>query len=465
MAVRFSDDQVEQATGATRTRQGPRSSYPAVCTDTRQLVPGCLFVALAGERYDAHRFLAEAVKNGAAALVVEAGRAALVPPGCAVFEVQSTLSALGGLARFHRERFQIPVGAVTGSNGKTTTKELVAAILETRGPALRTSGNLNNEVGVPLTLFGLEPRHVAAVIEMGMNHKGEIARLAQIARPDAGLITVVQAAHLEGLGSIEGVALAKGELFFNLKPGGTAVVNADDPRIAAQAKASGANALTFGRGEAAQVRLVAIEPSGKTGLSITVREGGRDWPIALRLIGEHNAMNATGAFALGLALGYRPEECVRGLEAAQGHARRLQVYEAPGGVTVVDDCYNANPASMAAALDVLGALAAEGRAVAVLGDMLELGSGEAQEHQALGRRASDSAALVAFFGPRSQGAFEVAAKKLGGAAAHFLDLGELTRWLAPQLKPGDVVLVKGSRGMRLERAVDALVGHGTGEGH
>ena len=465
MAVRFSDEQVMQACGALRTQQGPRSSYGAVSTDTRQLPPGCLFVALVGERYDAHQFVADAVKNGAAGLVVQKGRVMSPPPGCAVFEVENTLTALGALGRFHRERFKIPVGAVTGSNGKTTTKELVAAILETRGPAHRTAGNLNNEVGVPLTLFGLEPRHVAAVIEMGMNHRGEIARLAQIARPNAGLITVVQAAHLEGLGSIDGVAEAKGELFHNLAEGGVAVVNADDPRIVKQAVSSKAKTLTFGRAEAAEVRLVAVEPNGKSGLSVTVRESGRDWPIALRLVGEHNAMNATGAFALALALGYRPEECVRGLEAAQGHARRLQLYDAPNGVTVVDDCYNANPASMTAALDALTQLSVEGRAVAILGDMLELGADETREHLELGRRASDAAAVVAFFGPRSKGAFEVAAKKLGASTAHFEDVGALVAWLSPQLKSGDVVLVKGSRGMKLERAVDALVGHATGSGH
>ena len=313
--------------------------------------------------------------------------------------------------------------------------------------------------------YKLEPRHVAAIIEMGMNHKGEIARLTRIAKPDAGLITVVQAAHLEGLGSIDGVAEAKGELFHNLPEHAVAVVNADDARIVKQAVSSGRKTLTFGRAEAAEVRLASVEPNGKSGLGVTVRESGRDWPIALRLVGEHNAMNATGAFALGLALGYRPEECVRGLEAAQGHARRLQIHDAPNGVTVVDDCYNANPASMAAALEALGTLSAEGRAVAVLGDMLELGKGEAAEHLELGRRVSDSASLVAFFGPRSKAGFEVAAKKLGKSAAHFEDIQQLVSWLSPQLKSGDVVLVKGSRGMKLERAVDALVGHATGGAH
>jgi UDP-N-acetylmuramoyl-tripeptide--D-alanyl-D-alanine ligase len=465
MAIGLSDEQVVQATGAARARAGDRRMFEGVCTDSRRIEPGCLFVALEGEKFDAHDFVAQAVEAGAAGLVVKQGKRLALEAPCAVFEVDDTLRALGALARFHRQRFAIPVGAVTGSNGKTTTKELVAAILGVRGPVLKTHGNLNNEVGVPLTLFGLEPRHVAAVIEMGMNHPGEIARLTDLARPDAGLITVVQPAHLEGCGSIEGVASAKGELFHGLAPGATAVVNVDDARVAAQARGLSAKTLTFGRAAEAEVRLSRVEPHGRDGLSLVITFRGVEHPVATRLVGDHNALNATGAFALAVALGYTPEECVRGLEAAQAHARRLQIIDAPRGVTVVDDCYNANPASMTAALETLTQLSVAGRAVAVLGDMLELGAGEEAEHRTMGVVASDRAALVAFVGPRMQLAHREARKKLGDRAAHFDDVPALLAWLSPQLAEGDVVLVKASRGMRLERVVEALTGHAGQGGH
>jgi UDP-N-acetylmuramoyl-tripeptide--D-alanyl-D-alanine ligase len=325
MAVRFSEEQVQQVTEAVRTRVGERASYVAICTDSRRVTPGCLFVALEGERFDAHEFVQQAVDAGAAGLVVKRGRAlVLEAASVAVYEVDDTLRALGALARFHRARFKLPVGAVTGSNGKTTTKELIAAILATRGPALKTQGNLNNEVGVPLTLFELEPRHVAAIIEMGMNHEGEIARLAAIAQPDAGLITVVQPAHLAGVGTIEGVARAKGELFRALGPLATAVVNVDDERVAAQAVGVRAKVLTFGRAASAMVRLVGVTAQGPgDGLSLDgsrVPGSSTSRGRAERLVGEHNAMNATGAFALGSGARATPaEECVRG---PRGRRRR-----------------------------------------------------------------------------------------------------------------------------------------------
>ena len=461
---RFNDSEVQQATGAHKTRSGRALSYESVCTDSRQLTEGCLFVALKGDRFDAHDFLPQAVKDGAAGLIVQEGRAGDLQ-GVNVYEVKDTLHALGRLARFHRDRFNIPICAVTGSNGKTTTKELVASILSMRGPALKTHGNLNNEIGVPLTLFGLDTQHVAAVIEMGMNHLGEIARLTDIARPGAGLITIVQPAHLEGVGSIEGVAQAKGELLHGLAATATACINLDDFRIAAQAKTVTAKKLTWGRAAEADVRLVSVEPQGRDGLALRIAYQGKEYPTALHLVGDHNAMNATGAFALALALGYSPDECVRGLETAQAHARRLQILDAPNGVTVIDDCYNANPASMNAALRTVQELAAEGRAVAVLGDMLELGSAEAHEHTKMGVTASDRVALLAMFGPRMKQAHVQAVKRLGDRARHFEDVAQLVAWLQHELKPNDFVLVKGSRGMRLERVVEALTGKSQGGGH
>lgn len=463
--MRFSAEEVVKATGAQLTRKGRAAVFTGVCTDTRALTPGCLFVALKGERFDAHDFLDDAVAGGAAGVMVEDFTRAPKREAAAVFAVNDTLTALGRLANAHRNRFDVPLVAITGSNGKTTTKELVGAILSTRGPALKTAGNLNNEIGVPLTLFNLDETHVAAVIEMGMNHPGEIARLTKIARPDAGLITIVQPAHLEGVGSIEGVAAAKAELFYGLLPTATAVVNLDDARIVFQAEDVKAKKLTWGRAEGADVRLVAVEPRGRDGQALRIAARGAEHTVALSLVGEHNADNATGAFALALSIGYSPEACVKGLEAARAHARRLQLVDAANGVTVVDDCYNANPSSMTAALQTVAGLAKHGRAIAVLGDMLELGAGEAKEHAALGATAASLAARVAFFGPRMKHAHAEAVKTLGDAARHFEDAPSLVAWLTQELKPDDYVLVKGSRGMKLERVVEALTGTSPGGGH
>jgi UDP-N-acetylmuramoyl-tripeptide--D-alanyl-D-alanine ligase len=461
-APRFTHAEVLAATGS-RPAGTPPAVLEGVSTDSRTLAPGALFVALRGERFDAHAFLADVAARGAAGAVVQLGHPrSAVPPGFALYEVSDTLQALGALGRFHRRRFQLPLGAVGGSNGKTTTKEMVGAILATRGPALKTEGNLNNEVGLPLTLLRLRPQHVAAVVELGMNHPGEMGRLTGVAEPDAALITTIQPEHLEGLGSLEGVAEAEGELFAGLAERGTAVVNLDDPQVTRQGARARGLRLGFGRATAAEVRLAESTPRGKSGLGLVVEAAGRRWPVSLGFVGEHNALNATGAFALAIALGYRPEECVQGLEAARPYARRLNVVEASGGWTVVDDCYNANPASMAAALDTARTLAGTGRVVAVLGDMLELGPGEKDEHAALGERVSHVAGLAAFLGPRS--AWTAGAAR-GIESAHFLEVEDLWRWLRPKLRPGDLVLVKGSRGMRLERMVEKLTGVAASGGH
>jgi UDP-N-acetylmuramoyl-tripeptide--D-alanyl-D-alanine ligase len=458
----FTHAEVLAATGS-RPAGTPPVVLEGVSTDSRTLAPGALFVALRGERFDAHAFLAEVAARGAAGAVVQLGHPrSAVPPGFALYEVSDTLQALGALGRFHRRRFQLPLGAVGGSNGKTTTKEMVGAILALRGPALKTEGNLNNEVGLPLTLLRLRPQHVAAVVELGMNHPGEMGRLTRVAEPDAALITTIQPEHLEGLGSLEGVAEAEGELFASLAERGTAVVNLDDPHVTQQGARARGLRLGFGRAAAAEVRLAEATPRGKSGLGLVVETAGRRWPVSLGFVGKHNALNATGAFALAIALGYRPEECVQGLEAARPYARRLNVVEAAGGWTVVDDCYNANPASMAAALDTARTLAGTGRVVAVLGDMLELGAGEKDEHVALGERVSHVAGLAAFLGPRS--AWTAGAAR-GIESAHFLEVEDLWAWVRPKLRPGDLVLVKGSRGMRLERMVEKLTGVAASGGH
>jgi UDP-N-acetylmuramoyl-tripeptide--D-alanyl-D-alanine ligase len=465
MAFRLSDEEVILATGATRSGPEHQPDFGEVCTDSRAINPSSLFVALKGERFDAHAFLKEAAKRGAAGLVIHRHTAReAIPLGVAVYEVDDTLVALGQLARLHRRKFSIPLGAVTGSNGKTTTKELIASILSVRGPCLKTHGNLNNEIGLPLTLFGLEEAHVAGIVEMGMNHAGEIARLTAIAEPTAGLITVVQPAHLEGMGSLEGIALAKTELFRGLPASATAVINADDALIRNQAGGLACRTLTFGRSEGSDITLGATVARGRAGQLVSIAYRGKTYDVALQLVGAHNASNAAGAFALAVALGFEPDECVIGLNRARAHHRRLEILSAPRSVTVIDDCYNANPASMREGLRTLAQLAAGTRAVAVLGDMLELGAHEVDAHVELGKEAAAAAAVVAFFGPRTQVSAEVAAKISGSAVRHFDDVDKLWKWLEAELHAGDVVLVKGSRGMRLERVVDVLTGQTSG-GH
>ncbi len=396
--------------------------------------------------------------------------------GLPLFEVDDTLRALGALAAFHRSRFSIPVAAVGGSAGKTTTKEMVAAILRTRGPALATEGNFNNEIGVPLTLLSLRSEHKAAVVELGMSTPGELQRITAMARPDAGVLTLVAAEHLEFLKDLDGVAEAEGELYRGLLPGSVAVVNADDARCLTQAErvASGVKKIFFGKSAVADVRLVRVTPLGIQGQEICLE--GEEWDghpgrgrlggdlqlrkvtVRLGFVGEHNAMNAAAAAATALALSYTFEEISRGLAAAKPYSHRSRLVAGAGGITILDDCYNASPASMEAALTTLASLSVPGsaRAIAVLGDMLELGASEEEEHRKLGRKAAESVELAAFFGPRSSLTFKEFSSSSSHPSAHFTEIEPLLAWLRPILQPGDTVLVKGSRGMKLERVVDAL---------
>ena len=414
-------------------------------------------MALKGDRFDGHAFLAEAAAKGSTAAVVRKGTAV---QGIPLFEVEDTLRALGALAAFHRKRFSIPVASVGGSAGKTTTKEMVAAILRVRGPALVTEGNFNNEIGVPLTLLELGREHRAAVVELGMSTSGELARITAIACPDAAVLTLIAAEHLEFLKDLDGVAAAEGELYRGLLPGAIAVVNADDARCVAQAErvVNGVRKIFFGRSARADVRLVGSTSLGVKGQEILLEGEERKVRIAVRLgfVGEHNAMNAAAAAATAFALSFSFEEVSRGLSAARPYSHRSRVVAGAGGITILDDCYNASPASMEAALATLASLRGPGRAIAVLGDMLELGAFEEEAHRGLGRGARGRVDVAAFFGPRSLHSFEEFSSSPSSLSAHFTDVQPLLAWLRPRLQPGDTVLVKGSRGMKLERVVDAL---------
>jgi UDP-N-acetylmuramoyl-tripeptide--D-alanyl-D-alanine ligase len=459
---RFTAEELVAATGG-RWLDPPPTAVTGVSTDTRALAPGSLFVALRGERFDAHAFLPAAAGAGAAAALVAAEVAA--PAGLPRLLVGDTLRGLGAVAHHHRRRFSLPVVGVTGSNGKTTTREMIAAILAQRGPVLKTEGNLNNEVGVPLTLLGLAAGHQAAVIEMGMSHPGEIARLTAMAAPQVGLVTNAAAAHLEGLGSVDGVADAKAELYAGLPAGGIAVVNADDARMLARARASGRRLLTFavGRQRRGDVALLEVLSQDAAGTRFLLGIGNRELTVTLPLVGAHNALNAAAAACAAIALGCSDQEIVRGLAGVQPVGRRLRLERLPGGLLLVDDCYNANPPSMEAALQTLAALARVegGRALAALGDMLELGPGEAALHRGLGAEAARLPVARLFaFGPRSREtlAGALAAGLPADRAFHAEEVTALAAEVRAAVEPGDVLLVKGSRGMKLERLVEALRG-------
>jgi UDP-N-acetylmuramoyl-tripeptide--D-alanyl-D-alanine ligase len=442
-------------------RSMPALHIDTLCTDSRALVPGCLFLALRGEHFDGHDFVKQALACGAQAVVVDKrAAAALKDVQAPILVVDDTLKALGDWARWMRRRQHGAVAAITGSNGKTTTKEMLAAVLKQRGPVHKTAGNLNNLIGLPLTVLR-RPKDVwASVLEMGMSVPGEIARLTQIAQPDVGLITCVAAAHLEGLGSIEAVAKAKTELFANLPEHSVAVLNADDAVLVAHSlpHLSRHKVVRFGTAPSHDVQLCDVKPDA-LGLSFALRfEGGAKWPVQLPVPGRHNALNAAGAAAAARALGLAPQQIVAGLADVVLPGGRLRVLAGgPMSTHLIDDSYNANPGSMQAALMTLVDLAASSRKLAAFGDMLELGPQTAQMHRALGLAAATSGVGIVFALGQQAEHIARGAREGGARAYAFADFESLRHGVLEALQPQDWLLVKGSRGMRMERLVDSVL--------
>jgi UDP-N-acetylmuramoyl-tripeptide--D-alanyl-D-alanine ligase len=435
---------------------GPDRAIAGVSTDTRSIETGQLFVALRGERFDGHDFVEQAIAGGAGAVLVAA--AERLPAGASALVVADTRLALGRMAAAWRARFDIPVIAVTGSNGKTTTKEMIAAILKAHfGDAvLATRGNLNNDIGLPLTLLGLNGGHRAAVIEMGMNHPGEIAYLAPLGAPTVAVITNAQRAHLEGLGDLNRVAREKGSIFAGLGAGGVAVVNADDAYAGLWRRMAGRNPLlTFGIERAADVRAAVRQQGLTTVLSLWAPVGQAELKLAVP--GRHNARNALAAAAACLAAGIPLAAVVAGLERFAGLKGRLQRRTGRAGAMVLDDTYNANPDSVRAGIDVLAATV--GRKVLVLGDMGEIGEASGQYHDEIGGYAkSQGVDRLLAFGDASQ----QAVRNFGEGARHFCDIEKLIAAVNKELGPETTVLVKGSRFMKMERVADAIVSEENG---
>jgi UDP-N-acetylmuramoyl-tripeptide--D-alanyl-D-alanine ligase len=421
-----------------------------VSTDSRTVRPGDLFFAIRGDNFDGHEYVEDAFAKGACAAVVSDDASCSGP----ALVVDDTVDALLSLAAWYRDRFDIPVVAVTGSNGKTTTKDMAAAVLSTKFRTARTRGNYNNHIGVPLTLFEIEGEHEVAVVEMGMNHPGEIARLAAAARPTVGVITNVAEAHMETMEDIDAIAQAKAELLDALPADGTSVLNWDDPRVKALWPRGPSNVVTFGLSADAEVRALGID-ARLDAVSFELSDDGR---VTLPIAGRHNVMNALAAIAVGRIMGVPDADAARGLSSFEASPMRMS-FERAGSRLVLNDAYNCNPGSLGAALEVLVEAAGEGTSAAVIGDMLELGDTSTRAHREAGARAAELGVdWLLLFGT------EVAALKEGalesGMPASRVRIFEsktaLVDTLRKELDESAVLLVKGSRGMRMEEVVELL---------
>ncbi len=440
-------------TGGTVVSHG-ESVFTGIFTDSRRVVPGGVFVALCGENFNGHRFVEPAFKAGAAAAIVSEPLAAVT--GKTLIQVPDTLAALGNIAGGYRERFTLPIVAITGSVGKTTTKDVLSWCLAGRYKTLKTEANHNNDIGVPETLLKLDGTYEAAVVEMGMRGLGEIERLCRITRPDAALITNVEPVHLELLGSMENIAKAKCEIFSHLQPGGWGMISGDHPLLVAEAKRTGRKFYTFGQSEGCDCRLekVALRPEG---MALTVRLFDWQGTFTFAIPSESIALDVLAASGMAYRLGLEPEEIAAAVASYEGDTQRLHTEQLPEGGLILNDTYNANPLSMAAALDVLCAKAGHLRRVAVLGDMYELGAMEREGHLTVGQKAASCGVDVL-----------VAVGELGrmiaeGAAAAGMPVeqiqtfdgrSEALAWLKANVSRRDAVLFKASHGLRLEELLE-----------
>jgi len=451
--------------GGTLLRGDEQQDVWGVSTDSRTVQAGNVFVALRGERFDGHSFLDDAVRRGAACVLVSdtacLGATRLAANGAdpGVIGVADTEKALQDLAAAHRRGFQGSVVAVTGSNGKTTVKEMTASVLQCWLSTHKTSGNLNNHIGVPLAVLSLDLLKRVLVLELGMNHLGEISRLCEIARPDVGVITNIGQAHLGGLGSVEAIQQAKGELTASLPSTGVAIVNADDPRTLALGRQSAARLLTFGQSQDADVRGWVRENLGLGGTRCCIVVDGRRHDVRLRVPGTHQIMNALAAAAVGITLDVPVERIVWALQRHRGVRGRLAVRRGREDVWLIDDTYNANPQSMQEALRFLAGVPGAGRRIAVLGDMFELGETGPALHQEIGFAVSNAGIHTLIALGASARYIAHGARQAGMECRrihHAQSQQEVLDALDEIAQPRDVILFKGSRGMAMERLVEAL---------
>ncbi|MBW6468414.1 MAG: UDP-N-acetylmuramoyl-tripeptide--D-alanyl-D-alanine ligase [Coriobacteriia bacterium] len=454
-------------TGGTLLQGSADTMVNGVFTDSRAIEPGGLFVAFAGEQVDGHDYLDQAIASGARALLVtrsadEMGDVveSATRRNVAIVQVSDVLAAVQALAQHHRERLFCPVIGVTGSTGKTTTKEFLAAVLGTRMKVVSTQGNRNNELGVPLTVMDAGADTDVLIVEMAMRGRGQIAELCRIARPTMGLVTNVGMSHIELLGTQESIADAKAELVEAIREEGVVFLNGDDAFSAALALSSRAPIVTYGLGDSCDVRAVDITVDDQSLASFEIIVGEVTTPVSLAVPGRHNVYNALAAAAIAMRLGLEPDRISEGLAGASAGEMRMQSFTSAGGVHVINDAYNANPTSMRAAIETLAGIASAERRIAVLGDMAELGSLAELAHFRIGEElAGKPVDVLVTVGER-------ASRIADGARAEGMEPDRVRPCATPEeasevlddlLEPGDVVLVKASRVMGLERVVEGIV--------
>ncbi len=418
-----------------------------VVIDSRKTRKGSLFIALPGEKVDGHQFISDVIDQGGYAIVKEGSH-----EGPGVIQVSDPLVALQDLAQNYLGEFSVPVVAVTGSNGKTSTKDMITQVLSTQYAVHSTEGNLNNEIGVPLTVLGLEEHHQILVVEMGMRGLGQIKRLTEICRPNYGVITNIGPVHLELLGGMGNIAQAKGELLEGMDPTGVAILNGDDPSVRGQARNFKGNIVYYGLDVANDVvsRGISLDVEGRP--SFFVRSGEKEVQVRLAVPGVHNVWNASSALAVGLQFGISLDQGAEALAELASSAMRLEVRRSPHGVIVVNDSYNASPASMKGALDTLAHMYCSGQRVAILGDMLELGEIATAAHLEVGLHAHECAKRLIFIGEFAPVMQEGAGRgEVYSSIDEFFSQGELG------FGEGDLVLIKASRGLHFERIVEKLL--------
>ncbi|MBE9547636.1 MAG: UDP-N-acetylmuramoyl-tripeptide--D-alanyl-D-alanine ligase [Proteobacteria bacterium] len=456
-------DEILEATGGTIIRESSGRVFNGLSTDSRSISKGTLFLPIIGERFDGHDFIAAAIAGGASGSLVQRGleeKLKAVVEDVALIVVDDTLKALGDIAHFWRMRFEIPVIAVTGSSGKTTTKEMIAGIMELTKKVLKTQGNFNNLIGLPLTLLEMNTGHEAAILEMGTNARGEIGRLTRIARPDVGIITNIGPAHLEGLESMDVVKEEKWDLFNNMGNKGVAIINNDDDSLSALSSRWKGKTVTFGIKKDADVRAEDITKKGEMGADFTLRMDGNSREIAMSTAGKHNIYNALAAAASCRAAGIEYDLICEGLMSFKPISGRMEIMKLKNGAFLIDDTYNANPASVGVALETLKDLSGEHGSTVVLGDMLELGAWAEEMHEGIGNLMADTGVDTIFLkGELIRAAAAGAIKKgLKSDRIYFPETtGEIVAHLKSYLKKGDWVLVKGSRNMRMEEIVQGII--------